>query len=157
MTCGSSKLGPRELVGGFKRLGIACLYGDADRRGADARLQRTPDPYRCCWKSDCRPRAQLNSSPLPSPSGSAVLDLVLALVAQWRDSLIIVQPLRWRRESWSAFWRYRSRGRWRGQDPRVSDEVRHLIVRMARENSLGCAADQGELLILGLEVSQATV
>ncbi len=33
---------------------------------------------------------------------------------QWRDSLIIVQPetvLRWRREGWSALWRYRARGR----------------------------------------------
>src|SRR5271167_2170505 len=39
---------------------------------------------------------------------------------QWRDSLIIVQPetiLRWRREGWSALWRYRARGRWRGGRP----------------------------------------
>src|SRR6202040_3935090 len=31
---------------------------------------------------------------------------------QWRDSLIIVQPetvLRWRRDGWSALWRYRAR------------------------------------------------
>jgi hypothetical protein len=58
---------------------------------------------------------------------------------QWRDSLVIVQPetvLRWRREGWSALWRYRARGRWRGGRPRVSTEVRRLIVRMARENFL---------------------
>jgi hypothetical protein len=39
---------------------------------------------------------------------------------QWRDSLIIVQPetiLRWRRAGWSALWRYRSWGRWRGGRP----------------------------------------
>jgi hypothetical protein len=51
---------------------------------------------------------------------------------QWRDSLIIVQPetvLRWRRDGWSALWRYRSRGRWRGGRPRISNEVRHLIVQ----------------------------
>src|ERR1017187_8937047 len=56
---------------------------------------------------------------------------------QWRDSLIIVQPetvLRWRREGWSALWRYRARRRWRGGRPRVSREVRQLIVRMARDN-----------------------
>src|SRR5713226_8838161 len=32
---------------------------------------------------------------------------------QWRDSLVIVQRdtvLRWRREGWSALWRYRSQG-----------------------------------------------
>src|SRR6202158_5504510 len=41
---------------------------------------------------------------------------------QWRDTLIIVQPetvLRWRRAGWSALWRYRSPGRWRGGRPRV--------------------------------------
>jgi hypothetical protein len=58
---------------------------------------------------------------------------------KWRDSLIIVQPetvLRWRRDGWSALWKYRSRGRWRGGRPRVSNEVRRLIAQMARQNFL---------------------
>src|SRR5271169_4584759 len=41
----------------------------------------------------------------------------------WRDSPVIVQPetvLRWRRNGWSAMWKYRSTGRWRGGRPRVS-------------------------------------
>src|SRR5271167_2930596 len=80
---------------------------------------------------------------------------------QWRYSLIIVQPetvLRWRREGWSALWRYRSRGRWRGGRPRVSSEVQYLIVRMAGENFLwGAPRIRGELLMLGFSVSQATV
>jgi len=80
---------------------------------------------------------------------------------QWRDSLIIVQPetvLRWRREGWSALWRYRSLGRWRGGRPKVSSEVRHLIAQMARENFLwGAPRIHGELLMLGFSVSQATV
>ena len=80
---------------------------------------------------------------------------------QWRDSLIIVQPetvLRWRREGWSALWRYRARGRWRGGRPRVSKEVRHLIVRMARDNFIwGAPRIHGELLMLGFKVSEATV
>jgi hypothetical protein len=57
----------------------------------------------------------------------------------WRESLVIVQPetvLRWRRDGWSALWKYRSRGRWRGGRPRVSGEIRGLIARMARENFL---------------------
>jgi hypothetical protein len=80
---------------------------------------------------------------------------------KWRDSLVIVQPqtvLRWRRDGWSALWRYRARGRWRGGRSRISSEVRHLIVRMARENFLwGAPRIHGELLMLGFSVSQATV
>ena len=80
---------------------------------------------------------------------------------QWRDSLIIVQPetvLRWRRDGWSALWRYRARGRWRGGRPRISSEVRHPIIRMARENFLwGAPRIHGELLMFGFSVSQATV
>ena len=80
---------------------------------------------------------------------------------QWRESLMIVQAetvLRWRRNGWSAIWRYRSRGRWRGGRPRVSSEVRHLITQMARENFLwGAPRIHGELLMLGFTVSQATV
>ena len=80
---------------------------------------------------------------------------------QWRDSLIIVQPetvLRWRRDGWSTLWRYRSRGRWRGGRPRISREIRHLIVRMAGDNFLwGAPRIHGELLMLGFSVSEATV
>ena len=80
---------------------------------------------------------------------------------QWRDSLMIVQPetvLRWRRDGWSALWRYRARGRWRGGRPRVSGEVRQLIAQMAHENFVwGAPRIHGELLMLGFSVSQATV
>ena len=80
---------------------------------------------------------------------------------RWRQALMIVQPetvVRWRRDVWSAFWRRRSGGRWRGGRPRVSREVRELIARMARENFLwGAPRIHGELLMLGFKVSQATV
>jgi hypothetical protein len=79
----------------------------------------------------------------------------------WRDSLVIIQPatvLRWRRSGWSGLWRYRSRGHWRGGRPRIENEVRQLITRMARENFLwGAPRIHGELLMLGFSVSQATV
>jgi AraC-like DNA-binding protein len=49
--CGSSKLNPRELVGGFERLAIACLHGDADKRSGLGRPEASPEPApRCCWK-----------------------------------------------------------------------------------------------------------
>ena len=79
----------------------------------------------------------------------------------WRETTGIVQPdtvLRGRREGWSAIWGYRSRGRWRGGRPRVSNEVRNLVARMARENFLwGAPRIHGELRMLGFSVSQATV
>jgi hypothetical protein len=79
----------------------------------------------------------------------------------WRDSLMIVQPdtvLRWSRSGWSALWRYRSSGRWRGGRPRIEREVRQLIVRMARQNFLwGAPRIHGELRMLGFTVSQATL
>jgi hypothetical protein len=79
----------------------------------------------------------------------------------WRTSLMIVQPetvLRWRRQGWSVFWRYRGWGHWRGGRPRISRELGLLIRRMARENFLwGAPRIHGELLMLGFKVSQATV
>jgi len=66
--------------------------------------------------------------------------------------------LRWRRDGWLALWRCRSRGRWRGGRPRVSRKVRHLIVRMARDNFIwGAPRIHGELRMLGFSVSEATV
>jgi hypothetical protein len=80
---------------------------------------------------------------------------------RWREALMIVQPetvLRWRRTGWSGLRQYRSRGRWRGGRPRISRELRGLIVRIARENFLwGAPRIHGELLMLGFKVSQATV
>jgi putative transposase len=80
---------------------------------------------------------------------------------RWRQALMMVQPetvVRWRRDVWSRFWRYGSRGRWRGGHPRVSSEIRELIARMARENfTWGAPRIHGELLMLGFDVSQATV
>src|SRR5271167_2697389 len=96
---------------------------------------------------------QLNHSP-------PVLRCILCMALGHRGSPSL-SPLRHcppnRVNSRSALWRYRLRGRWRG-GPRVSREVRHLIVRMARENFLwGAPRIHGELLMLGFNVSQATV
>jgi hypothetical protein len=81
--------------------------------------------------------------------------------ANWRRSLIIVQPatvLRWRRRGLWAILVTASSGRWRGGRPRISSEVRALIVRMSQENFLwGAPRIHGELLRLGFVVSQATV
>jgi hypothetical protein len=79
----------------------------------------------------------------------------------WREALSVVQAdtvLRWRRDGITGFWKYRSRGRWRGGRPRIAVETRKLIRDMARANFLwGAPRIHGELLKLGITVSQASV
>ena len=79
----------------------------------------------------------------------------------WREALSIIQAdtvLRWRRHGIAVIWKYRSRGRRRGGRPRIAVEIRQLIHEMARANFLwGAPRIHGELLKLGIAVSQATV
>jgi hypothetical protein len=57
-----------------------------------------------------------------------------------------------------VIWKYRSPGRWRGGRPRIALETRQLFREMARANFLwGAPRIQGELLKLGIRVSQVTV
>ncbi len=76
----------------------------------------------------------------------------------WRESLHIVQPetvVRWHRQSFRYYWRWKSRRRGR---PRIDPDIQHLIRRMCRANPLwGAPRVHGELLKLGIEVSEATV
>jgi putative transposase len=67
--------------------------------------------------------------------------LVRALRRDWRRHLVMVRPesvIRWHRQAWRLFWRWRSRGPM-GR-PRLSAEVRELIATMARENPVGGAS-----------------
>lgn len=77
----------------------------------------------------------------------------------WRTALVIVQPatvLRWHREGFRVDWRWKSRPR--GGRPNIDRETRDLIVRLRRENPLwGAPRIHGELLVLGIEVSESTV
>ena len=75
------------------------------------------------------------------------------------DALVIVKPetvLHWHRQGFRAYWRWKS---WRrGGRPRIDRELRQLIGRMSRENPLwGAPRIHGELLMLGIEVSESTV
>ena len=77
----------------------------------------------------------------------------------WRSSLAVVRPetvVRWHRQGFRRYWAWKSRHR-RGR-PAIGTEVRDLIRRMSRANPLwGAPRIHGELLKLGLTVSQATV
>ncbi len=76
------------------------------------------------------------------------------------DAVVIVKPetvIAWHRKGFRAFWAWKSRPRRRGRPP-VPAEVRTLIRRMTRENPLwGAPRVHGELLKLGIEISQAAV
>ena len=77
----------------------------------------------------------------------------------WREALIVVKPetvIRWHRQGFKYYWTWKSRG-WRGR-PTIDQEIRDLIRHMNRANPLwGAPRIHGELLKLGIEVSQATV
>jgi putative transposase len=76
------------------------------------------------------------------------------------DTVVIVKPdtvIRWHRTGFRLFWTWKSRRHRRGR-PQVPQEVRVLIRRMSRENPLwGAPRIHGELLKLGIGISQATV
>ncbi len=78
----------------------------------------------------------------------------------WRHSLVIVKPetvIGWHRKGFRLFWTWKSRRGKPGRPP-VSREIRDLIRRMSRENTLwGAPRIHGELLKLGFSISQAGV
>ncbi len=86
--------------------------------------------------------------------------LLVRVWDNWQNSLAFVQPdtvIRWHRRGFRLYWRWKSRPKWPGRRM-VSKEVRNLIRQMSRANPLwGAPRIHGELLKLGIEVSQATV
>ena len=74
--------------------------------------------------------------------------------------LVIVKPetvIGWHRKGFRLYWSWKSRRR-KGGRPPIPCDVRALISRMSRENPLwGAPRIHGELLKLGIEVSEATV
>src|SRR5712664_2566628 len=77
----------------------------------------------------------------------------------WRSALLIVKPetvVAWHRKGFRLYWRWKSR-RCDGR-PSASLEVRSLIRQMSLANPRwGAPRIHGELLKIGIEVSQATV
>ena len=78
--------------------------------------------------------------------------------AGWRETLHVVRPgtiVRWHRQGFRYYWRWKSR---RSGRPRIDPEIRHLIRRMCQSNPIwGAPRVHGELLKLGIDVSEATV
>jgi hypothetical protein len=74
--------------------------------------------------------------------------------------VVLVKPatvVQWHRQGFRKYWRWRSRSRGVGR-PGVNREIRELIREMSAANPLwGAPRIHGEMLKLGIEVSQATV
>jgi hypothetical protein len=88
--------------------------------------------------------------------------LFLLLYRLWPgvlDLIAVIQPdtiVRWHRRGFRALWRWRSRRRL-GR-PGIAKDVRDLIREISRANPLwGAPRVHGELLKLGIDVSQSTV
>src|SRR5215475_2229281 len=79
---------------------------------------------------------------------------------EWRESLIIVKPetvVGWHRKRFRLYWMKLSRHRYGGR-PAVGPKVKALIEQMTQANPLwGAPRIHGELLKLGIEVSERTV
>jgi hypothetical protein len=80
--------------------------------------------------------------------------------SDWKETLVIVKPetvLRWHRKRFASCWTRLSRKSRRGR-PGKDREIRELIRRMARSNpSWGAPRVHGELLKLGIDISERTV
>ncbi len=80
--------------------------------------------------------------------------------SSWQEPLIVVKPeivIRWHRKGFKLFWKFKSRRKGPGR-PSISPEIRDLILKMANAKPLwGAPRIHGELLKLGIEVSERTV
>src|SRR5580698_3268555 len=79
--------------------------------------------------------------------------------SRWTEVLVIVKPetvIGWHRAGFRLYWRWRSRPR--GGRPKISEEIRGLVRRLAEENpGWGAPKIHGELLKLGVTVSERSV
>jgi putative transposase len=79
---------------------------------------------------------------------------------EWRESLVIVKletVVGWHRKGFRLYWKKLSRRQYGGR-PTVDPKVKALIIQMAEANPLwGAPRIHGELLKLGIEISERTV
>lgn len=82
------------------------------------------------------------------------------LWSNWRSALCVVQPetvIRWHRQGFKLFWRWKSRSGELGRPP-IPGDVRELIRRISQENpGWGAPRICSELLLLGHNVAERTV
>jgi putative transposase len=79
--------------------------------------------------------------------------------SEWKRTLVIVQPetvVRWHPQGFKLYWRWKSRAH--GGRPRFDPQIQALVRQMSLANPLwGAPRIHGELLKLGIQISQTTV
>src|SRR5208282_3509773 len=80
-----SKRSPREFIGGFERLAIACLHGDADKRSGPGHPNRTPNPHRAAVGRD---RAAAPNCRAGAPAEKMAREMADLLHQQWQPAII---------------------------------------------------------------------
>jgi putative transposase len=97
--------------------------------------------------------------PVCTKTDRMLLVLLARMVRTWKQALFIVQPetlLRWHRQGFRLFWKYKSRTA--DRTSKLSPETVVLIKEMTRDNRLwGAERIRGELLKLGIHVCKRTI
>src|SRR5215475_6834174 len=103
-------------------------------------------------------RRQRPGRPQLSPLDRLLWVLLYWIWPQVIDAMLLVKPatvIAWHRKGFRFYWRWRSP---RPGRPRISPDIRDLIRHMSNANPLwGAPRIHGELLKLGIRISQATV
>ncbi len=98
--------------------------------------------------------------PRATPADKLFWMLFARYVDGWRDTLHALHPdtvVRWHRKGFRLYWRWKCRGPKPGRPP-IDTALRKLIREMQATNmDWGAPRIHGELLKLGIDVSQATV
>jgi hypothetical protein len=144
----------------------ATLAEIAHRLGRDK--ARRWEAVRFCLRTSWQQFSSIHSLPHYSAK-IAALNLfdklfwvaISRLWLQWKRALIVVSPetvVRWHRAGFRMYWRLISRVRGPvGRRP-TQKEVRELIFQMVAENpTWGAPRIHGELLMLGLDISERTL
>ena len=102
--------------------------------------------------------AHRHPRPRLSPLDRAFWVTLSRLWPQWRSALVLVQPetvIRWHRKAFRGHWRWISKpgpGR-----PRIPEEVKSLIVQMAKDNGWRARKIREELAKLGIHLGLTTI
>ncbi len=105
-------------------------------------------------------RRSVPNRPRLRPSDRLFWTWLLRVWPDWRSALVLVKPetvVAWHRKGFRFFWTWKSRHGRAGR-PSIPKDVRELIRSMSKANPLwGAPRVHGEILKLGIELSQATV
>jgi hypothetical protein len=153
----SLKLADRLLISGDHELCCPLINSYAvvvfPNAGKEANRDPRTSSSACCFaaaEDACKPQ---NSRPFALGDHFPFLEAVAL-------SVVIVKPetvIAWHRRGFRLYWRWKSRAGKCGR-PGVSIETRELIRQMSKADPLwGAPRIHGELLKLGIEISQATV